>query len=288
MNQASQTLVKEHFGGRDEMVSVVAEIFVKSREVYRFTCRDENVISRALHHAPPDLSRDAVAALHLVDAIGAAAVLEGDTRALAVWDGMLNETARIALSRYRVSDDDRVEIVQSVRTKLLVERADKPPALSHYSGKGDLRGYLRASVVRTYLNTQRGVHRPVITDDEALYERVVATGSDPELAAMRARYHDAFRQAFAQACQKLEQRQRTLLRCVFIDDLSLDELGRVMAVSRATAHRWLVQARSELAVHVEQSLRESLALSPSEFQSVANLMRSQVELSLARLLKDDH
>lgn len=270
------------------MVSVVAEIFVKSREVYRFTCRDENVISRALHHAPPDLSRDAVAALHLVDAIGAAAVLEGDTRALAVWDGMLNETARIALSRYRVSDDDRVEIVQSVRTKLLVERADKPPALSHYSGKGDLRGYLRASVVRTYLNTQRGVHRPVITDDEALYERVVATGSDPELAAMRARYHDAFRQAFAQACQKLEQRQRTLLRCVFIDDLSLDELGRVMAVSRATAHRWLVQARSELAVHVEQSLRESLALSPSEFQSVANLMRSQVELSLARLLKDDH
>lgn len=287
MNQASQTLVRAHFGGRDEIVPILADALAKSRALYRFTCVDESVIERALRHLPSDVSHDAIAALHLVDVIGAAAILEGDAQALVVWDGMLNEIARMALSRYRVSDDDRAEVVQIVRAKLLVTDTGKQPGLSHYSGTGDLRGYLRASVVRAYLNTQRGVHRPVLSDDDTLFERVVAQGSDPELSAMRARYHDSFRQAFSHACAKLDQRQRTLLRCVFIDELTLNELGTLMAVSRATAHRWLVQARSDLAQHVEQSLREALALSPSEFQSVANLMRSQVELSLERLLKDE-
>ncbi len=287
MNQASQTLVAAHFAGRDDTVPTFADALATSRELYRFACRDEVLIERVLRHIPAELSREDIAALRLVDAIGTAAVLESDAQALAVWDGMLSEIARVALSRYRVSDNDRAEVVQTVRTKMLVADADKQPGLSHYSGKGDLRGYLRASVVRAYLNTQRGVHRPVLSDDDTLFERVVAQGSDPELSVMRARYHNAFRQAFAHACAKLEQRQRTLLRCVFIDELNLDELGTFMAVSRATAHRWLVQARSDLAQHVEQSLRETLALSPSEFQSVANLMRSQVELSLARLLKDD-
>lgn len=268
------------------MVPLLTALLAQSREHYRFSCSDETVMARALRHVPADLSSDDLAARHWVDAFGAAAVLEGDAQALAVWDVMLTDIGRVALGRYRVSEPDRAEVVQVVRTKLLVQEAGKPPALAHYSGKGDLRGYLRATLVRTYLNSQRGVNRPILTDDDALFDRVVARGSDPDLAAMRARYHDAFRHAFSQACAQLEQRQRTLLRCVFIDELNLDELGKFMAVSRATAHRWLVQARSELAQHLERSLRESLALSPSEFESVVNLMRSHVELSLARLFQD--
>ena len=55
-------------------------------------------------------------------------------------------------------------------------------------------------------------------------------------------------------------------------------------VSRATVARWLAAAREALHDETRRELLGHLRVSPSELDSIAALVRSQVELSLAGLV----
>ena len=69
---------------------------------------------------------------------------------------------------------------------------------------------------------------------------------DLELDFLKQRYQQDFKEAFILALRGLTVRERNLLRQRFIYGLSLDELGALYRVNRATTARWVVQAREEV------------------------------------------
>src|SRR5690606_38563816 len=156
----------------------------------------------------------AAAALRAEDLYLALACLAGDERAHAGFDRLLSDTAGAALGRMGASATERAEVIQEVRARLLVappapgDGAPPPePRLAEYAGRGDLRVFVRAVAVRTFLNARRGTRREVLPDDQAVLDRMAEGSADPDLALMRARYRGDFARAFGAAVDRLPERE---------------------------------------------------------------------------------
>ena len=85
----------------------------------------------------------------------------------------------------------------------------------------------------------------------------------------------------------LEPRARTILRYAFVDRLSVDALGSLYDVHRATAARWLRAAHEALGQRTRELLIERLGVTSEELASVLALIQSSLDVSLERLLGAD-
>jgi RNA polymerase sigma-70 factor (ECF subfamily) len=85
----------------------------------------------------------------------------------------------------------------------------------------------------------------------------------------------------------LSDRERTLLRLHLLGRLRLDQIAPMFQVDASTISRWLAAARAGILAQTRKFLAGRLHVSSREFTSIARLLRSQIDVSLARLLKDD-
>jgi RNA polymerase sigma-70 factor (ECF subfamily) len=99
-------------------------------------------------------------------------------------------------------------------------------------------------------------------------------------------HREAFQAALQDALTTLTPREKTLLRLHFLDGMNIDALGVVFRVHRATVARWLVAIRTQVLDRVRQTLSLDLGASPSEAISLVRLLRSEVQLSIRRILED--
>ena len=83
---------------------------------------------------------------------------------------------------------------------------------------------------------------------------------------------------------QIEPRLRAVLRMSFVDALSIDQIGAVYAVHRATAARWIQRGCESVFAETRRLLAERLALSPTELDRMTALIQSQLEVSLSQLL----
>jgi RNA polymerase sigma-70 factor (ECF subfamily) len=109
---------------------------------------------------------------------------------------------------------------------------------------------------------------------------------DPEMDYLRSRYADEFRAAFVTALGALPTRERNVLRLHLLDGLNVDRIGQLYDVHRATAARWLAHAREELFRHTRDTLRKELGLTQTEFASIVRLVRSELDVSICRILRE--
>src|SRR5207248_8025138 len=126
-------------------------------------------------------------------------------------------------------------VAQHLRAHLLVGDSERGPRISDFAGLGDLRGFLRVSAVRECLHTLKRQRRDEGEGPDALGD--LAATSDPELAVLKATYREEFASCFAAAVASLSPRARTVLRHHAIDRLSIDQIGALYNVHRATAAR---------------------------------------------------
>lgn len=188
---------------------------------------------------------------------------------------------RAILSRFDAPGTLLEDTAQSVTSDLLVAPAHREPKLAQYRGKGELLAFVRVVVTRAAISRLRSL-KNTVPADVALAE--VAAEDDTELAYLKRKYRKEFREAFAIATSKLEPRQRTLLRYQVVDRLTVDQVGAVYSVHRATAARWIGAARAALLEHTRSVLLEELRISGDEFESIMRLIRSDLDVSVARLL----
>lgn len=247
---------------------------------------DELAFARFLgERVPGDVAPSvALGELRIEELYLCCACLAGSKAAVAELDRRFISDSARALGRFGQSPESRDEALQLAREKLL---SGAPPKLAQYSGKGALGGFIRVVVVRTALNTQRAEKRHVPRDDDLLATRIAEDSADPELHVMKAQYADTLAQAVAGAFRRLTSEQRNLLRLYVIDQLSLAELGKLHAVDASTISRWLTKIRARLLEEAQAELLERHALRPSECASVMRLVRSDLHLSIARLLQTE-
>lgn len=210
--------------------------------------------------------------------------LVGEPAALATLDATVLEPTSWGLRRMAATDAEISDIRQAVREKLLVGGPGRGARLGDYSGRGALQSWVRVILVRELLSERRRHQREVVLDDEALFE--AATGEqDPELEHLKTYYRAEFRRGFRQALQALPGKDRNLLRYHFLEGLSVDEIGVIYGVHRATAARWLVRVREALEQGTLDAMMSALAISRPEVESILRLIRSNLDASIASFVE---
>jgi RNA polymerase sigma-70 factor (ECF subfamily) len=156
------------------------------------------------------------------------------------------------------------------------------PRLKHYKGRGNLAAWLKVAAARTALDAKR---TRVHFEDEAVTSIAEAAASmSPEsLLFCRAHAQDVLN-ALAKATARLLPKQRNLLRMHYADALSIDDIGAVHSVHRATAARWLEQARALVESTVREILAHEHSLDSGEIATLVHGSRDGLEEALRGLL----
>jgi RNA polymerase sigma-70 factor (ECF subfamily) len=222
-------------------------------------------------------SPEAAASLYL-----ACACVRGDPAAIRAFDERYAGELSRAVAKLRLPPQEVADVVQSLRQHLLVSSGGAPGHLAEYAGRGDLSGWLRVTATRAGLKRLRGRKPELDADDALLAAR--APGDDPELAYMKELYRHAFREAFGAALATLDAREKVMLRQHFVDGLGIDELGPLYGVHRATAARWVAQAKTTLMERTRREFMHRARLNPREMASVMRMVQSRLDVTLARLL----
>jgi len=225
----------------------------------------------------------AAADLYGPDLYLACACAAGDPMGLRVFEDQILPLAGSALRRLDPSPAFADEVRQLLRQKLFVTDGASLPKIADYAGRGPLTTWVRVSAVRTALNLRGSGRReqPMTASQVAALAPPV---DDPALKYLKAQFADEFEAALARACAALTDRDRTILRLRFVDDLNIDQIGGLYGVHRATVARWIARIRDELFAATRTDLVGRLKLSDSDFESLLGLARSQLDLSLSAVL----
>jgi RNA polymerase sigma-70 factor (ECF subfamily) len=223
-------------------------------------------------HSAPDLSPSIANDLYL-----AFACARGEAAALRHFEGVLLpavDGVAVRLGRRGVEPE---EARQAVRVRLF---AGEAPRIGEYRGRGSLRAWLRVVATRTLLNlTDSKKDRP---HEDVEHLTLLAAGADPELEYMQRAYSALFREALARAARLLETRERAVLRLSLVQGMSIDTLGELYGVHRATAARWIQGAHRKLCAGVRETLCEQVR--DDDVESVLRVVSTCLDTSLDQYL----
>ncbi len=159
------------------------------------------------------------------------------------------------------------------------------PRILSYAGRGPLAAWVAVSAQRTALSLRRKEASAQARHRAAAAEEFVDS-IHPELAYLKRTYRAAFVTCFEEAFAALTNRERTLLRLHLVSRLRLEQMAPMFQVNISTISRWLAGARDSLLTQTREGLSRRLHLAPGEFDSLARLLRSQIDVSLVRLLAE--
>ena len=272
--------------GRDEPSDLSMDLLARCLEQARsahpgIELPDALFVPYLAARLPPGRPDEGLSTLEVPDLFLACACVLGVPEALRRFEQVVLEPVDRKIRRMVGEHDEAADLVQKIRTRLLVGD-DSAPRLVSYGGRGTLVAWAKVVAVREALMHRRKA-RPEQPGQELL-DQTAGLDLDPELELMRQRYREAFRTAFSQALCTLSAQDRNVLRHHVLDRLGIDQIGALMGVHRSTAARWLVRIRAHLREQALLGLRRELEVSAPELDSIVRLVRSQLEVSLRGLL----
>ena len=111
-----------------------------------------------------------------------------------------------------------------------------------------------------------------------------SVGFAPQLTYLKTHYREQLKRAFESAVNTLDGGARNLLRQSVVQRLTVDQIGALYGVHRATAARRVEKAREDLLLATRTHLMEQLHVEENELDSIMNLLRSRMDLSVGRVL----
>jgi RNA polymerase sigma-70 factor (ECF subfamily) len=219
-------------------------------------------------------------ALHAEDLYLACACLQGEERALALLVEVHRPVLAASLRRIDASSAFGDDIEQRFWDSALVGTLSAAPRLSLYSGRGALSAWVAVAAQRIALMSRR--HEEAEGRARRLAEETDAVSQDAELAFIKERYRDCFKEATQQALDTLDDRERMIFRLHVIDGVTIERIAKGYGVSHSTVSRWFANARTKVIDELRRVLTEQLKVSPAELESLKNLVMSQLDLSASR------
>jgi RNA polymerase sigma-70 factor (ECF subfamily) len=232
----------------------------------------------AAKSAPP---ARALEALHLGDLLLACGCERGDRAALAEFERAFVPDLLAAVKNVDRSGSHADDVLQMLRQKLFVGEPGSAPKIREYSGRGELRRWLRAVAVRAAIDALRGM-REVPVEDELL-DAIVVPGDHPELANMKRASAAELKLALREALRALSPRERSFLQQYYLDGATLETLATLYRLTPSTVSRSLAKARATLLGQVRNAVMARLRISGREVDSLLGLVQSQLELSRSML-----
>jgi RNA polymerase sigma-70 factor (ECF subfamily) len=217
---------------------------------------------------------------HVPDLYVACGCDHGDPVALTALERDVLPGVQRSLARLRLGPDDRSEVMQVLRERMLVARAGCR-GIAAYDGRAPLAMWLR--VYATRLGQRHASRGRRMVDLDGELDQIAPGVPDPELAYFKRHYGAQFRAAFGAAVASLTARERTLLRYSVTDELGIDQIAAIYHVHRATAARQLAQARRALAEATRQGMQRALGISGPELESIMRILMSLTDAALQRI-----
>lgn len=284
---AAPPAVRDRVVDEPELAALLGRLLAEAQQTHPGLAIDPSVFAARLGAGLPDdgagttRCADAVAAICTRDlylAIGCANGLPAALRTfMRTYQGDIDRAA----AKCRSAGLSPGEFTALVQDRLFVE----PQRIARYTGKGDLRGWLRVVLSRLVVDVLRRaaagpVFRPADPDD--LLQ--VADAHDPDLGLLHAQYREPVRAALERAFARLSPRERNLLRLRLLEGWNHDQLGARFGVHRTSAARWIVQAQQALFDATREELHAELGVAGREFESLARAVQSRLHLSIQRIL----
>jgi RNA polymerase sigma-70 factor (ECF subfamily) len=245
---------------------------------------------------PRDVERY-LESLHLEDLALACACSEGLEQAWEFFMAHFRQDMRHAASAMLRgsghADDARAEeLADSLHAELygvLSTRDGRRKSLFEYfHGRSKLSTWLRAVLAQKQVDLFRTSSRMVSLECETEEEpprefaaRDDAAPADPG----RARYLARFEVAFSGALASLTARERMILACYYVDELTLAEIGKMLREHESTVSRQLERTRRALRERVAQALQREIPVCNGRAAEPA-LDAAQVELAFEYALED--
>jgi len=188
------------------------------------------------------------------------------------------EVVRGAVSKVHRDSEFIRDTLQDFWRRVLVG----PDAKIHaYRAQGPLHAWLRIAAMRLAIDRLRS-QQAVRTREAELGDSMAEQAFGPESSLTLARFHEPFRVALRECIAALSPRDRNLLRMHVQGHCSIDQIGRVYGVHRATAARWLEQVKKQILLQVQaRVVSAGPKLTDSEFRSIAKLVGAELELGLS-------
>ena len=225
--------------------------------------------------------------LHAADLWLAFGCTIGDKDALASFDREVLSQVGMLIARMAPTPQLVDEVRQQLRHKLLLApRAGERPRIADYAGRGPLQAWVRVAATRAaidYLRSAGARFGAEVQPDDLSSDP--NAGDSPEIDYLKERYRPQFKAAFQAALRELDSEQRNVLRLHVVEGLNIDEIGALFKVHRSTVARWIAAARRQVLAAARAKLSDELGLSAPEFDSLAGVVRSQLDLSVANILQ---
>jgi RNA polymerase sigma-70 factor (ECF subfamily) len=175
------------------------------------------------------------------------------------------------------------DALQLLRQKLFVGEGGAPPRIRSYGGRGALAAWLRMGAVRAAIDLKRSTSQHAPMPEELPLADLEQ--EDLELAAIKKQHREDFKQAFQHAFEALPLRDKQILKLQLIDRLTVEQISALYDVHRATLARWMDATRTFLLGETRRRLQASRNLDASQVDSMLELVQSQLDVSLTRLLR---
>lgn len=210
--------------------------------------------------------------LHHADLYLAHSCAEGNEQA---WESFLKEHRGFLESlarQFSGSDLDWEELLDTLLAELYGIGRDggvRRSKFAHYSGRGSLRGWLKAVVFQLSVDLRRSGKRLVQPEDDREFERHTAPVEPEE--RVEEHYNTAISNALSTAISRQDPQMRLLLSYYYYDNLTLKQIGHIFRVHEATVSRWLQRVQQQLRRDVEKILSRDFAMSVAEVEACLRL-----------------
>ena len=267
----------------NELDAAWLEIIASAQRTYpTFTVPRAAFVAYLCDRLPVDTPQlSALRRMHTADLYLACACTRGDVHAFAAFDDHCLRQLDGVLRKIGLDAEATADVKQDLRGRLLVGDT-KQAEILNFTGRGDLRGWVRTIAVRQALRRRSRARREVSIEDDELLRQIAAPGNHA-LDPAKERYRQAFRRAFATALRALPDREQTVLRQYYVDGLTIDELAGLYRMHRSTAARLLTRARCLVREATWARMRAQLDVQTDDLDSILRMIESQLEISLRAL-----
>src|SRR5262245_23712895 len=158
---------------------------------------------------------------------------------------------------------------------------------SFYSGRGSLKGWLRAVVFQLSADIYRKTGRFVQTEEAEDMEHLAAAPATQlaiETDLVREQYHVAVGSSVRRALDCLEAREKLLLAYYYYDEMTLREIGKLFGVHEATVCRWLAKIQKRTRKLVEKSLAREHHFNRTQVAEALQLAAERLDVNLGDYL----
>lgn len=209
----------------------------------------------------------------------ASAACDGDPSAITAIDGFIGRlTGRFR--RLVANADDASDVLQTVRERLFV---GQQPRIRAYDAAGPLAHWIKVIALRTAVDR----HRSEMRADRAIKEASKSDLAQEDTLAnvlFKRQYHAEFQAVLRAQVSALSQRDRAVLRLHLVEGFSIEAIALGRGVHRVTVARWIWSAGETLLDGLRRHFKDRHGLVPSECDSLAHLVQSQLSLDLPHLL----